>query len=146
MTSKRGLQLDRVVLLGRTFEEYSKFFAFKSDDLAGKKVLDVASGVSSFCAEANARGINVTAADPIYDAPPSVIAERCQTDLDEVYRAIDLPTYVWTSYQNPDQMRALRERAYKTFLPHFQKHGGQKYVPASLPRLPFESGAFDVTF
>src|SRR6476659_8554104 len=44
MQGKRGLQLDRVVLLGRTFEEYRRYFLLKRDDLIGKKVLDVAGG------------------------------------------------------------------------------------------------------
>jgi 2-polyprenyl-3-methyl-5-hydroxy-6-metoxy-1,4-benzoquinol methylase len=64
--SKHGLQLDRVVLLGRTFEEYRRYFLLEPHELIGKRVLDVASGVSSFCAEANTLGIKVTAFDPIY--------------------------------------------------------------------------------
>src|SRR5262249_47327577 len=46
--SKRGLQLDRVVLLGRTFEEYRRYFLLESDNLVGKKVLDVAGGSVRF--------------------------------------------------------------------------------------------------
>jgi hypothetical protein len=46
--SRRGLQLDRIVLLGRTFEEYRRYFLLELDDLVGKRVLDVAGGVSSF--------------------------------------------------------------------------------------------------
>jgi hypothetical protein len=38
--------------------------------LIGKTVLDVAGGVSSFCAEANQLGIHVTSFDPIYSVPP----------------------------------------------------------------------------
>jgi len=42
--TKRGLELDRVVLLGRTFEEYRRYFLLEPDDLIGKRVLDVAGG------------------------------------------------------------------------------------------------------
>ena len=66
MHTKRGLQLGRVVLLGRTFDEYRQYFLLYPEELAGKTVLDVAGGVSSFCAEANTRGIRVTSFDPIY--------------------------------------------------------------------------------
>jgi len=59
MSTKRGLQLDRVVLLGRTFDEYRRYFLLEPEELVGKTVLDVAGGVSSFCAEANARCIRV---------------------------------------------------------------------------------------
>jgi len=88
MSTKRGLQLDRVVLLGRTFDEYRRYFLLNPEDLVGKTVLDVASGVSSFCAEANARGIRVTSFDPIYSLTPEKIAERCEPDLKAVFRAI----------------------------------------------------------
>ena len=44
MQSKRGLQLDRVVLLGRPFEEYRRYFLLDPDRLAGKRVLDMAGG------------------------------------------------------------------------------------------------------
>jgi len=53
----RGLQLDRVVcLLGRTFESIDGNFLLEPEKLIGKTVLDVAGGISSFCAEANNLG------------------------------------------------------------------------------------------
>jgi|SRR5207247_1195979 len=100
--TKRGLQLDRVVLLGRTFEEYRRYFLLEPDDLIGKRVLDVAGGVSSFCAEANNLGINVTSFDPIYSLSPEKIMERSEPDLEAVYRVIgSVPTYRWGYYKNP---------------------------------------------
>lgn len=59
-----GLDLKDVVLLGRTFAEYARYFQFDAAALKGKHVLDVASGVSSFGAEARAAGLDVTGADP----------------------------------------------------------------------------------
>src|SRR6266513_6076051 len=106
--TKRGLQLDRVVFLGRTFlgrtfEEYRRYFLLELDLLIGKTVLDVAGGVSSFCAEANNLGINVTAFDPIYSLPQEKIRERSDSDLESVHRNIGLvPTYRWGFYKNPD--------------------------------------------
>jgi hypothetical protein len=78
MQSRRGLQLDRVVLLGRTFEEYRRYFLLEPDRLVGKRVLDVAGGGSSFCAEANELRIKVTSFDPIYSLPPEKITLRWQ--------------------------------------------------------------------
>lgn len=102
MQDKRGLQLDRVVLLGRTFEEYRQYFLLEPADLIGMKVLDVAGGVSSFCAEANNRGIKVTAFDPIYSLPMEQIREQSESDLESVYRSIGrVPTYCWGFYKNP---------------------------------------------
>ena len=41
MQNKCGLQLDQVVLLGRTFEEYRRYFLLEPQKLIGKRVLDV---------------------------------------------------------------------------------------------------------
>ena len=143
--TKRGLRLDRFVLLGRTFEEYQRYFLLEPARLVGKRVLDVAGGVSSFCAEANQLGIKVTSADPIYSLSPQKITERSGPDLESVYRAIGrVPTYRWGFYKNPDYMRQLRERAFTLFLSDYTKRP-ERYVAAELPRLPFADGEFDLT-
>ncbi len=137
MQGKRGLQLDRVVLLGRTFEEYRRYFLLEPNQLIGKRVLDVAGGVSSFCAEANQIGINVTSFDPIYSLPPEKIMER--SDPESVYQAIGrVPTYRWGYYQNPKYMRELRKRASNIFLSDYKAHP-ERYVAGELPRLSFVS-------
>ena len=142
---KRGLQLDRVVLLGRTFEEYRRYFLLEPHELTGKKVLDVAGGVSSFCAEANDLGIQVTAFDPIYSLSRERIRERSEPDLESVYRTIGrVPTYRWGFYKHPGYMRALRERAATIFFSDFKSHP-QHYVAGELPQLPFNNGEFDLT-
>ena len=143
--SRRGLQLDRVVLLGRTFEEYRRYFLLEPEESIGKTVLDVAGGVSSFCAEANNLGIKVTAFDPIYSLPQEKIRERSDSDLESVHRNIGLvATYRWGFYKNADYMRALRERASAIFFSDFKIHP-QRYVAGELPRLPFADRKFDLT-
>jgi len=143
--TKRGLQLDRVVLLGRTFEEYRRYFLLEPGALVGKRVLDVAGGVSSFCAEANELGINVTSFDPIYSLAPEKIMERSEPDLESVYSAIGrAPTYRWDFYKNPEYMRALRKRASTFFLSDYKTHP-ERYVAGELPKLPFADGEFDLT-
>ena len=143
--AKRGLQLDRVVLLGRAFEEYRRYFLLEPHELIRKTVLDVAAGVSSFCAEANDLGIKVTAFDPIYALSQEEIRERSDADLESVYRTIGLvPTYRWGYYKNPDYMRALRERASAVFFSDFKIHP-QRYVAGELPRLRFADSEFDLT-
>ncbi len=145
MQMKRGLQLDRVVLLGRTFEEYRRYFLLEPDDLIGKRVLDVAGGVSSFCAEANQLGIRVTSFDPIYSLPPAKIRDRSEPDLESVYRVIgSVPTYRWDYYKNPEYMRELRKRASTIFLEDYKTHP-ERYVAGELPRLSFADKEFDLT-
>jgi hypothetical protein len=143
---KQGLILDKVVLLGRTFEEYARYFALEPTELRGKSVLDVASGVSSFCAEANAQGIRTTAFDLIYHLPVEDIQARCEPDLDHVVNAVrGLKTYKWEFYQSPERLRTFRERAYRTFLDDYRLHGAARYVAGQLPRIPFPDGHFDLT-
>jgi hypothetical protein len=145
ISEKRGLRFDRVVLLGRTFGEYRRYFLLKLQELIGKDVLDVAGGVSSFCAEANARSIRVTSCDPIYSLSAEEIAARSEPDLDAVYRAIGtVPTYRWSYYKTPERMRELRERAYSTFVPDYKNHP-ERYVAGELPSLPFADSSFDLT-
>ena len=143
MKRKKGLILDRVVLLGRTMEEYQRCFALSSEDLREKQVLDVASGVSSFCAEANAMGYRVTAFDRIYQLSPAEIGPRCGHDLDEVVRGMaGLSTYRWEFYQSPEGMRQFRERAYRRFLEDYPAGRGVRYIAGELPKLPFGPDQF----
>jgi hypothetical protein len=142
---KDGLELRKVVLLGRTFEEYCRYFGLRENDLCGKRALDVASGVSSFCAEANAKGFSTTAFDPIYEMSADEIKKRCEPDLDFVTNEIGkVRAYKWDFYKSPGRMREFRERAYKKFLADFASHK-DRYVTGKLPRLPFCDQQFDLT-
>jgi len=143
---KRGLNLDKVVLLGRTFEEYVRFFALEPEEWRRRPILDVASGVGSFCAEANAEGWHVTATDPIYELPADAIAARCRADLEHVLDAIGgKRTYRWEFYRDPARLRSFRERAWQQFLADYRVRGTERYVAGRLPTLPFRDGQFDLT-
>lgn len=144
--TKQGMVLDKVVLLGRTLEEYRRYFALPLEEWRGRKILDVASGVSSFRAEAAAAGLEVTAFDPIYSLPPDVVQARCEPDLDHVIRVVEgLKTYKWDFYKDPQTLRTYRERAYRIFLEDYRKEQGRCYVAGSLPHLPFPDRTFDLT-
>ncbi len=140
---KDGLNLKDVVLLGRTFAEYSEYFSLCDFDLKREKVLDMGAGVSSFCAEACQRGYSVLAADPIYGLPASDLSRKCEADLDEVVRQLPrvLHNYNWEFYRDVEHLRECRERAYRAFLPHYVERP-KKYVRACLPSLPFGDGEF----
>lgn len=144
-SAPRGLQLDRVVLLGRTFDEYRQYFLLEEEELRGKRVLDVAGGVSSFCAEANDRGIIATSLDPIYSRSRDEIARQAEPDLDKVIAGVrGLSTYRWTAYRDPEHVRELRQRALNRFLDDFLKNP-QRYQTGSLPHLPFGDKQYHLT-
>lgn len=143
---KQGLVLDKVVLLGRTLDEYRRYFALDLDTLRGRAILDVASGVSSFCAESQWAGLRVTAFDAIYELPADEIQRRCEADLNRIVEAVrDLKTYRWDFYKTPDNLRSFRERAYKSFLADYRNGDAARYVAGRLPMLPFRDGEFDLT-
>jgi ubiquinone/menaquinone biosynthesis C-methylase UbiE len=144
--AKQGLVLDNVVLLGRTLDEYRRYFALDLESLRGKAILDVASGVGSFCAEAQRLGLEVTAFDAIYEMSADEIQQRCEPDLDHVIDAVrNLKTYRWGFYKSPDNLRKFREQAYRAFLDHYRKEKEKRYVPGRLPKLPFQDNQFDLT-
>lgn len=143
---KSGLELNKVVLLGRTYDEYVRYFGLTSAALRGKAVSDIASGVSSFCAEGNAHGLNITAFDPIYELSPEEIKNRCEPDLDFVAREIGkVKAYKWDFYKTPERMREFRERAYRLFLPDFSRAKTERYISGRLPHTPFRERQFDLT-
>jgi|SRR5687768_11908291 len=145
MALKLGLNLDRVVLLGRTLEEYQRFFGLDLDAWRGKAILDVAAGVSSFTAEGRRRGFNITALDRIYSASAEEIRRRCERDLAEVASEIgDKAVYNWDFYRNAEGMRQYRARAYRTFLRDFIETPSH-YVAHELPPTPFSDAQFDLT-
>jgi hypothetical protein len=145
MPQKKGLDLNRVVLLGRTFEEYVRIFELNPQGARGKNVLDVAGGVSSFSAEANEHGIKAMAFDRIYTMGHKEIQSRCEHDLEEITRDIgDREVYRWDFYRSPEGMRHFRKLAYQKFLADFAAHP-EHYVAGSLPNTPFQDLQFDLT-
>jgi len=144
--AKRGMVLDQVVLLGRTLDEYRRYFALDLNGLRGQTILDVAGGVSSFCAETNALGLDTTAFDAIYEIPGEEIRPRCERDLDHVTDLVrKLETYRWDFYKSPENLRLYRERAFRTFLEDYKGNQGTRYIAGRLPKLPFRDDQFDLT-
>src|SRR5947208_726064 len=77
----RRLQLDRIVFIGRTCDEYRRFFDLDLSALAGRSILDCASGASSFAAHAHRAGARVTAVDIAYDLAREELEEKGLSDL-----------------------------------------------------------------
>lgn len=60
------LDLERIVFIGRTFEEYLDMFSVSEKELQGKKILDCPAGACSFTAMGSELGLDVTACDIAY--------------------------------------------------------------------------------
>ncbi len=142
----KQLNLRNIALIGRTFEEYYRMFDLNSS-LKNEQILDVASGVSSFCAEANAKGYNVTASDRIYTSSPKDIEQKCRQDLDKVMEQMPglVDLFVWNFFKNIRALKAQRERAYRLFIEDFKKYGAKRYMAVEYPATDFTDDQFSIS-
>jgi hypothetical protein len=110
-------------------------------------ILDAASGVSSFCAEANARGYNVTASDRIYSYDADTIAAKCEADLESVMAQLPgvADMYVWQTIPDMPTLKTERQKAYRAFIDDFRARGHSHYVPTTYPQSSFAANQFTLT-
>ena len=130
---------------GRLATDYQAMFGTTLESLAGKRVLDCPSGPSSFVAQACAAGVNAIGVDPLYAHAANELRNRCLDDIDytvrqmakhdAAYGDLDLQAYANNKRQ-----------ALELFLPDYESdRAGQRYINASLPKLPFANRHFDHT-
>jgi len=143
---ERKFDLKDIVLIGRTYDEYYHMFGLSDLDPAAEKILDAASGVSSFCAEANEKGYDVTASDRIYGLSPEEIREKCAADLVTVMDKLSGLTdrYRWTYFTDMEALKVQRERAYRGFVMDYAAHR-ERYVETNYPRSAFRDKQFTVS-
>ncbi|WP_444684817.1 methyltransferase domain-containing protein [Alkalicoccus luteus] len=137
-----GTDLENIVFIGRTMEEYKAFFQLEERDLQGKRILDCPAGACSFTAEAAA---DVTAVDLAYRFPAGVLYEKGSQDIDRAAALIQGASnqYVWNYIKDASQLKQRRERALRLFTEDYERRA-ERYVQARLPELPFEDDAFDL--
>lgn len=142
--SPREFDLGGVVPWGRRLREYRAFFGL--GDLASlAAILDVGGGPASFAAEAAKEGANVVAADPIYALRPEEIACRFEETAEAMRTGMRRAAYRfnWKQYGSEAAVHRLRREALELFLADYEEGKARgRYVPASLPSLPFADGSF----
>ncbi|MFX1394079.1 MAG: hypothetical protein ACFFAH_10935 [Promethearchaeota archaeon] len=143
---KERINLDKVALIGRTFEEYEKIFRlndFKSNNVS---ILDVGSGVSSFCAEASKIRMNVIAMDPIYDYDSIELEFKCSKDLNLIIKELNgvEHLYKWEIFRSKEELKKQREKAYKAFIKHYKYNRGKQYISEKMPKTTFKNNQFDI--
>jgi len=141
----RKYEIDDFAFIGRTFEEYRRMFDFGTDRWSGQRVLDCPAGPCSFVAEAREHGIEAVGADVMYDRRPAALSTACTGSIETAMDALDgvEDLYRWEFYDDVPELTSYRERAASRFL-HDYAHNGERYVPTTLPALPFADGAFDL--
>ncbi len=141
--ARKEFDLGGIVPWGRRFDEYADFFALADMPPEGP-ILDVGGGPASFAAEAAGQGQEVVACDPIYAATGDAIRQRFEETRSDMMAGLRLAQYRfnWTRYGSPERIEKIRREALELFLADFEARGRVRYVPASLPALPFADDAF----
>ncbi len=141
------LDLPAVSFFGRSFEEYTRFFALDPAALRRTAVLDVAAGPSSFTTEAFRRGIDAVAVDPLYDRPAGQLAAQVRADYHRMFAQMRAKPRLFRlkSFKSFAAAEADRRLAARRFLADYDgntRHG--RYVRAALPMLPFLDQGFSL--
>jgi hypothetical protein len=121
-------------------------FLLTGDDLH-KTILGCSDGPASFNAELTKIGGKVISADPVYrfstEEIRSRVVEVCPLIVSEVSK--NRNDYVWEQIRDTDHLVQKRMDAMEIFLTDYEQGKSYgRYVEASLPDLPFETGAFDL--
>ncbi|WP_211746663.1 SAM-dependent methyltransferase [Paenibacillus sp. Marseille-Q4541] len=145
MEVKKGLELDRIIFIGRTFEEYCSMFHITPEEIASLRILDCPGGACSFTATANSQGGRVVSADIAYAYPSQELYEKGKRDIDH---AIDQMSkvkdrYVWSYFSDLQELSVHRNEALELCTHDMIEHPNC-YVETELPSLPFTDQQFDL--
>jgi hypothetical protein len=139
------LELERIVFIGRTFEEYLQMFNLKEADLVGGRILDCPAGACSFTAISNQLGSDATAADIAYYYATCELAEKGVQDIEYAMSELDKVqgNFVWDYFNSIEDLTQARSKALNDNIKD-QRETPERYVPVILPNLPFNDEDFDL--
>ena len=139
------LDLERVVFIGRTFEEYLDMFFLSEEELKGKKILDCPAGACSFTALGNKLGLDVTACDIAYDHSTEDLKNKGLQDVEHAIGNMKKvkSNYIWDYFKDIEHLRKHRLSALEDCTDDMVK-SSERYVPVTLPFLPFKDKEFDI--
>ncbi|MCM3783386.1 SAM-dependent methyltransferase [Neobacillus mesonae] len=134
-----GLDLERIIFIGRTFEEYKRMFLLTEEDIASKRILDCPGGACSFTAGVNKAGGRAVSVDVAYFYPWNVLRDKGKEDISHAMGQMAKVTdqYEWSFFNNIEELRAHRLEALDTCIADM-KNDPEHYIAAMLPDLPFE--------
>lgn len=142
---KAGLELERVVFIGRTFEEYIDMFSLTWDELKGKKILDCPAGACSFTAMGHKKGLDITACDIAYYHQGEDLKNKGLRDVEHAMENMEKAkgSYKWDYFKDVEDLKKYRLQALHDCV-NDMKENNEHYVPVALPELPFKDKEFDV--
>ncbi len=140
-------ELNDIIAIGRTLDEYSRMFDLRFTELKNTQILDAGGGVSSFTAEANELGFDAKSADRLYKYSPEELEPKCRQDLAEMISKLPAvkDNYNWGFYKDIETLKKYREEAYKRFIVDYKAKGNYRYINTSLPDTVLTDKEFDLT-
>ena len=128
-----------------TSRSYSEYVAMFDLSELPESVLDCCAGGASFTAEAAQRGVDAVAVDPAYELPAAELVDTVRRSLPTGSAIVDqyAASFVWNWYGDPQHRDELRIEAADRFLQDVSV-APERYVPGSLPELPFDDERFDL--
>ena len=139
------LDLERIVFIGRTFEEYLDMFLLSKEELQGKKILDCPAGACSFTAIGNKSGFDVTACDIAYYHSGEDLKNKGLQDIEHTMKHMQIAknNYKWDYFGDVSGLKKHRLSALKDCAKDM-KENNERYIPVTLPSLPFDNEEFDI--
>lgn len=139
------LDLERIVFIGRTYEEYLNMFSLSEKELQGKKILDCPAGACSFTAIGNKSGFDVTACDIAYYHSGEDLKNKGLQDIEHAAEHLQKAqsNYKWAYFEDIGGLKYNRLRALYDCT-NDMKEFNERYIPVTLPSLPFENEEFDM--
>lgn len=141
-----GIELEKVIPWGRSYDEYVRMFDLTETDLR-LRILGCGDGPASFNATLSKRGGDVVSIDPTYVFDAAQIERRLSETYDVVMSQMrqNQDDYVWQEILSVDHLGQIRMSAMADFLQDFPKGKDEhRYIPGELPVLPFEADQFDL--
>ncbi|MBW8348500.1 class I SAM-dependent methyltransferase [Bacillus sp. IITD106] len=139
------LDIERIVFIGRSFEEYLDMFSLSIESLNGKRILDCPAGACSFTAVGNKLGLDITACDIAYYHSGEELKNKGLQDIEHamVHMEKAKGNYIWDYFKDVEGLRKHRLNALNDCTKDMEK-SGEKYIAITLPLLPFEDAEFDL--
>ncbi|HJV46292.1 MAG TPA: SAM-dependent methyltransferase [Bacillota bacterium] len=142
--------LNRIVFIGRVWDEYMRMFNLTQGELMGRKILDCPAGACSFTAVSNRLGMDVTACDIAYHHPVDELEQKGLQDIEttmfNMEKADIQKNFLWDYFKSVDELKQIRTQALNECISDMKQNDIEtRYIPAVLPTLPFGDKQFDLT-
>jgi len=135
---------DHTVFFGRTWEESVGMYSLSEEEMRGKRILDCPGGPDAMVIEGYDRDLNIIAVDPQYSDTAEVLEARGHKEIVETLDQYQQDPELAVDEKRLIEYKTQKLEALSSFIDAFRKLP-ERFVTGSLPSLPFEDDAFDLT-